>query len=87
MKKYVKKPVMVEAIQWDGNNTKEVYDFAGASITIPYSDRNINESKIVLHTLEGPINASLFDYIIKGVKGEMYPCKPDIFKMSYEEIN
>lgn len=86
VKKFMKKPVTISAIQWDGDNTKEVYDFAGASITIPFSDRNTNESKIVLHTLEGPINASVGDFIIKGIKGEMYPCKPDIFEMSYEEI-
>jgi len=86
MKKYMKRPVTIEAIQWTGDNIKEVYDFAGASITIPYKDRNVNESKIVLHTLEGPINASVGDFIIKGIKGEFYPCRADIFEMSYEEI-
>jgi len=86
IKKYMKKPVTIDAVQWNGDNTKEIYDFVGNSITVPYEDRNDNHSKIVINTLEGPINASVDDFIIKGIKGEFYPCKPDIFEISYEEI-
>ena len=60
IKKYVKKPVVVEAYQTDG--------------------------EITIHTLEGDLMASVGDYIITGVNGEKYPCKPDIFKKTYEEV-
>lgn len=60
IKKYVKKPVVVEAYQTD--------------------------REITIHTLEGDLRASVGDYIITGVNGEKYPCKPDIFKKTYEEV-
>ena len=60
IKKYVKKPVVVEAYQTD--------------------------REITIHTLEGDLMASVGDYIIIGVNGEKYPCKPDIFKKTYEEV-
>ena len=60
IKKYVKKPVVVEWYQTD--------------------------REITIHTLEGDLMASVGDYIITGVNGEKYPCKPDIFKKTYEEV-
>ena len=60
IKKYVKKPVVVEAYQTD--------------------------REITIHTLEGDLMASVGDYVIIGVNGEKYPCKPDIFKKTYEEV-
>ena len=60
IKKYVKKPVVVEAYQTD--------------------------REITIHTLEGDLMASVGDYIIIGVNGEKYPCIPDIFKKTYEEV-
>lgn len=86
VKEYVKKPVKIEAIQWDGENTEEVYKFASNSITVPFEDRKENSKKIHINTLEGVITASIGDFIIKGVAGEFYPCKPDIFSLTYEEI-
>ncbi len=79
---FTKKPVTIEAIQWDGNlvtieplliaaTTREVHQELGCKdLTIP--------------TLEGDHTANVGDWIIKGVKGELYPCKPDIFEMTYE---
>lgn len=81
--KFRKKPVVIEAMQWDGTNYGPVVeflgdnDFLGASVGPGFDE-------IVLASLEGPMTASLGDWIIRGVKGEFYPCKPDIFEMTYE---
>lgn len=80
MKKYRKKPVVIEAVQWTGNNVDEVFTFGNSRVT------GIVDQKLAIHTLEGIMTADLGDYIIKGIKGEFYPCKPDIFEASYEEV-
>ena len=77
IKKYRKKPVIIEAVQWNGKNLTEIDNFVGGSL-------KIEGSNIVIHTLEGDMEASINDYIIKGVNGEFYPCKPDIFDKTYE---
>ena len=79
-KKYRKKPVTIEAIQWLGTNLSEIDDCVGESIAN-------KGTTLVIHTLEGDMEASIGDYIIKGVKGEFYPCKPDIFLATYEEVD
>lgn len=76
--KFRKKPVTVEAIQWDGNNTEEIGEFMDG---IHWAMSGGNP---VIPTLEGDMVVSLNDWIIKGVKGEFYPCKPDIFETTYE---
>ena len=82
IKKYRKKPVVIEAIQWTGNNHIEVAEFMfGANVYI-----NIQKGYVEIETLEGKMFAEVNDYIIKGVKGEFYPCKPDIFEQTYEEV-
>lgn len=81
IKKYRKKPVEIEAIQWNGKNATEVAEFTRGT------DRYIeveNDKIVRIQTLEGIMTASLNDYIIKGVKGEFYPCKPDIFEQTYD---
>lgn len=80
MKKYRKKPVIIEAVQFTGNNVDEILEFAKDSFNNP------STSEIVIPTLEGNMIASIGDYIIKGVNGEFYPCKPDIFDKTYEEV-
>lgn len=75
--KYRKKPVIIEAIQWNGKNLTEIDNFVGGSI-------GIKCTSLIIHTLEGDMEASINDYIIKGVNGEFYPCKPDIFDKTYE---
>jgi len=80
-----KKPVTIQAIQWTGENTKEVLDFIGRQITV--GQVNMFTGKVVdmdIPTLEGTMKATVGDWIIKGVKGEFYPCKPDIFEQTYE---
>lgn len=81
MKHYSKKPVIIEAIQWTGENTDEVLAFAKGCT--PYKT---NHNILAIETLEGVMQASVGDYIIKGVKGEFYPCKPEIFESTYEEL-
>lgn len=78
-KKYRKKPVVIEAIQWIGNNLSEIDNFIGRTV-------DNKETTLVIHTLEGDMEASIGDYIIKGVNGEFYHCKPDIFDKTYEEV-
>ena len=87
IKKYIKKPIEIEAIQYLGDNLKEVEDFIDQTILV-YTNSKVNGERGVLGipTLEGIMQASIGDYIIKGVRGEYYPCKPDIFKITYDEV-
>lgn len=80
MKKYRKKPVVIEAVQFTGNNVDEILEFAKDSFNNP------STSEIVIPTLEGNMMVSIGDYVIKGVNGKFYPCKPDIFDKTYEEV-
>ena len=86
MKQYRKKPVTIEAVQFDGLNPTEMMDFAGENCEVEIYDNQVTPpiASIVIHTLEGDMKVSNGDYIIKGVKGEFYPCKPDIFEQTYE---
>ena len=84
MPKFVKKPVVIEAIQYNGINITEIESFVGVKLpTVLLSAEN---TQLVIPTLEGDMKASKGDYIIKGIKGEFYPCKPDVFKQSYNMI-
>ncbi len=90
--KYRKKPVIIEAVQWTGNNTREMWNFLTGKTTDYiqtsgdnfYINHDLVKGGLVIKTLEGEHLASLNDFIIKGVKGEFYPCKPDIFEATYE---
>lgn len=79
MAKYRKKPVVIEAVQWRGENYAEVLAFAKTLRTGRDEDGSLR-----IPTLEGVMKAATGDWIIKGVKGEFYPCKPDIFDAIYE---
>lgn len=76
-------PVIVTAVQWTGNNIDEVYQFAGNCVTFTGC---VGQYDLYIQTLEGVHHASVGDYIIKGVHGEFYPCKPDIFAETYATI-
>ena len=95
IKKYIKKPVQIEAIQLKENNIIEVFDFLdGANYKEnksveelqDFSQMILKQGYIEIETLEGIMKANFGDYIIKGIKGEFYPCKPDIFQATYEEV-
>jgi hypothetical protein len=90
--KYRKKPVVIEAVQWNGNDHREMYNFLTGDVdgyiqpsgSNFYIDHNKVKGGLIIKTLEGEHIASIGDYIIKGVNGEFYPCKPDIFEKTYE---
>lgn len=79
MPKYRKKPVVIEAVIWTGSNQTEVSNFMKCS---PAFDAR----GVKISTMEGDMYASNGDYIIRGVQGELYPCKPDIFEATYEAV-
>ena len=76
-----KLPVEIYAVQFDGTNALSIVDWMRAR----YVSTGIRGDRLVIVTLEGDMTASLGDWIIKGVQGEFYPCKPDIFQATYEE--
>ena len=88
--KYRKKPVVINAFKWTGdmfqNEDPEWITEAIQEGKVYFS--NIGEENVVMkiETLEGTHTANRGDYIIQGVKGELYLCKPDIFEMTYEEV-
>ena len=86
--KYKKKPIIIEAVQWTGINLEEIKSFVGDSLDYNYKTNwdssDLSNIEVKIKTLEGDHIASIGDYIIKGVNGEFYPCKPDIFKKTYE---
>lgn len=98
--RYRKKPVIVEALQWNGNNVIDIYNFLedenvetqyevnieGKNFYIDFSRGQCVTGDLMIKTLEGAMKADIGDYIIKGVNGEFYPCKPDIFEKTYEEV-
>ena len=83
MPKFRKKPVIVEAVQWTGNNREEMEKFIPNTIL---AKKNAEE-ELAIGRLEGVMTASKNDWIIKGVHGEYYPCKPDIFEKTYEQVD
>jgi len=85
MAKYRKKPVIIEAIEWDGldHTLRNIRLMAPAGVRTVTRDSG---DDIVVHTLEGLMRAYVGDFIIRGVKGEIYPCKPDIFHLTYDPV-
>lgn len=95
-----KKPVVVEAVQWNKTNVVEVYNFLedenvqaqfevkaeGKNFYIKFENGPCQLGTLMIKTLEGEHKASVGDYIIKGVNGEFYPCKPDIFEKTYDVV-
>lgn len=81
--KYRKKPVVIDAVQWNGSNLQEIATLGGAR----EYEQDFLSDDLIIHTFEGDVKATKGDWIIKGVKGELYPCKPDIFEATYEGQN
>lgn len=84
VKKYRKKPVVIEAVLFTGHNANDVLPWIKRACVIEEDFISTGEQSIVIETLEGDMRADPGDYIIKGVKGGFYPCKPDIFEATYE---
>ena len=85
--KYRKKPVVIEAVQWLGGDEswEEILKFS-ENPHYRRMDLLAGNGKITIKTLEGEMTADKGDWIIKGIKGEFYPCKPDIFEQTYEKV-
>lgn len=83
---YKKKPIVVQAIQFkdDAETIEKISEFIGIDFSVDYT--NPDNPVLKIPTLEGVMYANVDDYIIKSVKNELYPCKPDIFKETYEEV-
>ena len=81
VKQWKKKPLVIEAVQWTGENSREILKFCSTVDVCVHH----HTKELVIPTLEGNHVAAVGDYIIKGIKGEFYPCKPDIFLASYDE--
>lgn len=86
MSAFRKKPVVIEAFAFLGSNGYELAMWCGGLFHPLYGrgDKGEDISHIEIKTLEGTMRADLGDWIIRGVKGEFYPCKPDIFAATYE---
>jgi len=81
---YRKKPVVIEAVQWTA--TKESWDAIMAMGNIPWKPGEMGSNTFTIETLEGDHLVRPGDYVIRGVQGEFYPRKPDIFEATYEKI-
>jgi len=79
--KYRKKPIIVEAIQYNGRNSADIHEFCGK-----YCREPVGEDYMEIVTLEGIMKAQPGDYIIKGIKSEFYPCRSDVFEATYELV-
>ena len=84
MQKFRKKPMVVEAVQWTGGNTEEVLVFCNREGQLCRFDDS--SGHLIVSTLEGDLQAVPGDWIICGVNGEFYPCKPEIFEKTYESV-
>lgn len=85
VRRFRKKPVEVEAIQFTDKSKNEVFGWVTCQKTASFDMEN--KPVLVIKTLEGQMTAMMGDWVIKGIKGEFYPCKPDIFERSYDKIS
>lgn len=81
MGKYRKKPVIISAIQFTGENSEEIGHFASLAAKVTGREKQLR-----IKTLEGMLKVSPGDWVIRGVQGEYYPCKPEIFEETYERV-
>ena len=87
--KYRKKPVVIEAVRLGESpeSLEQVVAFcASPSVFVDHDSEN-HSHLLSIHTLEGTMQARVGDWIIRGVKGELYPCKPDIFAATYDKVD
>ena len=81
MARYIMKYCEIEAIQYTVDNLAEILQWGKGDIIY-----DVVNSNLYIDTLEGRMRADVYDYIIKGLRGELYPCKPDVFEKKYEEV-
>jgi hypothetical protein len=85
VKRYKTKPVVIEALLFNGENAIQIFDFIGDYEARDCIDIHTTDNPVI-KTLEGNMLCTPGDYVIKGLRGEFYPCKPDVFKQKYEQI-
>lgn len=85
IKRYVKRPIVIRAVKWTGYNFDEIAKFVKKQPLSLFTN-DFGLTTLLIETLEGDMYAEIGDYIIQGVHGEYYSCKPDIFTETYEEI-
>lgn len=78
--RFRKKPVVIDAVQYTGLNYGECREFCNKLVVHP------DTTSLFIQTLEGKMECKVGDFLIKGVNGEFYPCKPDIFNKTYEKV-
>jgi hypothetical protein len=96
-RRYVKKPILIEAVQYTGTeeSNRRIIDWTRNSKTPAFMDTEIRNCSpevpdgfdypvLKINTLEGAMTVASHDYVIRGIKGEFYPCKPDIFEATYD---
>ena len=81
MAKYKTKPCVIEAIQWTGKNANEIAQFTQGKLI-----KGVFHNDFIIYTRGDDMRVNVGDYIIKGLNGKYYPCKPDIFKKKYELV-
>lgn len=79
IRQYKKKPIIISAVKWDGTNLQEIFSFTN-------NKAMMKNNILIIPTLEGTMVTDVGSYIIKGVKGEYYPCRGDIFEDTYEKV-
>jgi len=84
VKSYAKRPIVVQAIKWTGENKEAIKDFTKGGIR---SCSEWSENGLMIKTLEGDMLAPVGSYIIQGLKGEFYPCQGDIFEATYDLVD
>ena len=90
---YRKKPVVIQAVQFTGQDASEIYEALGVDAELAGEETALaniisgRNQRLTVSTLEGILYAEVGNYIIKGVKGELYPCKPDIFEETYDLVD
>lgn len=86
IKQFRKKPVIIEAIQYEGDNSNVINQWSNGVVYAINPQDEPNRQWLNVKTLEGIMSANVGDWIIRGVKGEFYPCKSDIFEATYEQV-
>lgn len=92
MPKFRKKPIVIEAVEYAGNGNLhsryngQIPNWMWTALEAGTLHSSNGNDPLIVETLEGPLTISPNDWIIKGITGELYPCKPDIFQATYEEV-
>ena len=88
-RRYRKLPVEIEAVEWTGDNLDDIESLSASGRREVFQRevfQAVGSDDVMIDTREGTMRASVGDFIIKGVAGELYPCKPAIFAATYEEV-